>query len=220
MASRNARPNGKSNSRTTNGVGLATVARDRRFVRRSEQGDDRPWVVGRSSIHNRGVFARRPVRAGERIIDYVGELITKSEADRRGEVAASRARRTGGGAVYIFNLNKKFDIDGAFPWNTARLINHSCAPNCDVEIVKGRIWISALRDIDEGEELSFNYGFDLDDYESHPCRCGAESCIGYILGEEFWPDLQKKNQKRATTARRNGSGGVPRPQRGAKGERG
>lgn len=206
MGSQSTKSNGRSGSKSGNGTGLALSEPARRFVRRSEQGIDRPWVVGRSSIHNRGVFARRRIRAGEKVIDYVGELVTKSEADRRGEVAAARAMRTGGGAVYIFNLNKKYDIDGAFPWNTARLINHSCAPNCEVEIVKGRIWITALRDIEEGEELSFNYGFDLDDYESHPCRCGTKSCIGYILGEEFWPELEKKRRGAQKQKSRSGDG--------------
>ncbi len=150
-------------------------------------------VVRRSRIHNRGVFARKPIPAGTRIIEYVGERITKAEAQRRAEAALQRHRKdVDKGAVYIFELNKRYDIDGDVPYNTARFINHSCDPNCEVEIVRGRIWITALRDIAEGEELSYNYGYDLEDYEDHPCRCGAPRCPGYILAEEHWPRLRRK----------------------------
>ena len=151
---------------------------------------------GRAGLGGGAVFDPQPRgvrpardRSGEQIIDYVGEIVTKDESDRRGDIASARALRTGGGSVYLFTLNKKFDIDGAFPWNPARLINHSCDPNCEVHIVKGQIWILALKDIAAGEELSFNYGFDLEDFESHPCRCGAERCAGFIVAEEFWPEL-------------------------------
>lgn len=149
------------------------------------------WIVRRSAIHQRGVFAREDIAKGSPIIEYVGEKITKAESERRGNALASRAAKTGGAAVYIFTLNQRYDLDGGKPYNTARLINHSCDPNSEAFIERGRIWIYARRDIPKGEELSFNYGFDLETWEDHPCRCGTARCIGYILDEKYWPKLKR-----------------------------
>lgn len=154
-----------------------------------------PYVVVRgSAIHGRGVFARKYISAGTRIIEYVGEKITKAESERRAEVILNHSKqdRTKG-AVYIFTLNKRYDIDGNAAYNTARFINHSCHPNCEAQLIHGHIWIVALRDLNKGEELSYNYGYDMDSYEEHPCRCGSHNCIGYILAEEHWPKLKAKH---------------------------
>lgn len=149
------------------------------------------WIVRRSAIHQRGIFARADIPKGTPIIEYTGEKITKAESERRGNALAARAAKTGGAAVYIFTLNKTHDLDGSTASNTARLINHSCEPNCEAFISRGRIWIYAKHDIPEGEELSFNYGFGMDTWEDHPCRCGKPKCIGYILDEELWPKLRR-----------------------------
>jgi len=141
-----------------------------------------PWVRrGRSGIHGRGLFARRDIPAGTRVIEYVGERVTKAESDRRDGLRCARARRGGDGCVYIFELNQRHDLDGRVPWNLARLINHSCAPNCEPQIIRGHVWIVALRDIAAGEELSYDYGFDACHWREHPCRCGAPECIGHIV---------------------------------------
>lgn len=153
------------------------------------------WIVRSSSIHNRGIFARKDIGKDDPIIEYLGEKITKAESQRRGDALHAKSKKTGGAAVYIFTLNKKFDLDGAKGRNPARYINHSCAPNCEAYIGRGRIWIHALRDIKEGEELTYNYGFDVDTWEDHPCRCGSERCIGYIVAEDQWPQLLKAMQK-------------------------
>ncbi|MFH1399901.1 MAG: SET domain-containing protein-lysine N-methyltransferase [Nanoarchaeota archaeon] len=148
--------------------------------------------VNKSGIHNNGVFARMSIPKGTRIIEYVGERISKKESDRRSEATLERSKRdTTSGAVYIFELNKRYDIDGDVPHNTAKYINHSCLPNCEIEKVRGHIWIVASRDIDEGEELSYNYGYDMEDYQEHPCRCGAPNCVGYILDEDHWPKVRQ-----------------------------
>ncbi len=81
-------------------------------------------------------------------------------------------------------MNKKFDIDGNVSWNPARLINHSCDPNCETEGDDDHIWIEAMRDIKKGEELSYDYCFDVDDYEEHPCKCGSKNCCGFIVDEK------------------------------------
>lgn len=96
---------------------------------------------------------------------------------------------------YIFTLNNEEDLDGNVEWNPARFLNHSCAPNCDAELEDGHIWIIANRDINAGEELTFNYGFDLENYRDYPCRCGTLHCIGYIVAEEFFEHLRKQRSE-------------------------
>jgi hypothetical protein len=61
------------------------------------------------------------------------------------------------------------------------LINHSCAPNCRAETIRGRIWIIAQTDIAAGEELTFDYGYAFSEWRLHPCRCGAKTCAGFIV---------------------------------------
>mgnify|MGYP003678755978 CR=1 FL=1 len=148
---------------------------------------DSHWCeVRRSGIHGRGLFASKDILPETYIIEYVGDKITKAESDRRGWAQFDLAQETGDAAVYIFTLNKRYDIDGNVPENAARLINHSCEPNCEAYILKGKIWIK------KDEELYFNYGFDLENYEDHPCRCGSANCVGYICGEDYWGTLRRK----------------------------
>ena len=145
-----------------------------------------PWAKrGVSGIHGRGLYATRPIPAGTRIIAYDGERITKAESDRRELKRVAREKAGGDGCVYIFELNKRCDIDGSMAWNTARLINHSCAPNCRTEIIRGTIWIIAKRDIAEGEELFFDYRYGMEGWREHPCRCGTDRCVGYIVASEY-----------------------------------
>ena len=94
-------------------------------------------------------------------------------------------------------------FDGNVDWNTARLVNHSCEPNCEAQINEDvGIWLVALREIEDGEELTFNYGFDLEDYRKHPCHCGSRKCVGYIVGEDYWPKLRRKLKKKKAKAER------------------
>ena len=75
-------------------------------------------------------------------------------------------------------------MDGDFKFNTARLINHSCEPNCEVTGSGLKIWVYAIKDIKKDEELSYDYGFSYDaDYKNYPCKCKAKNCVGYILRE-------------------------------------
>lgn len=146
----------------------------------------------KSNVHGYGIFARMDIPARTRIIEYVGEKITKAESDRRGPKLVEYAKAHHElGAVYIFELNKKYDLDGHVHYNTAKYINHSCDPNCEAEIIRGKIWIIAKRDIKKNEELFYNYGYDLDTFEDHACRCGTSRCIGYIVDEEHWPRLKE-----------------------------
>lgn len=113
----------------------------------------------------------------------MGQWISKDESLKR--CIASNA--------YIFTLNEKVDLDGDVPWNPARFINHSCAPNCEAEQDGDHIWIIARRDIAAGEELSFNYGYDLVDYRDHPCHCGTADCVGFIVAEEFFDHVRQRS---------------------------
>lgn len=134
-----------------------------------------------SAIHGQGGFAQGDIPAGERLLEYVGEKIDKAES----------LRRCAENNEYIFYLDPKFDLDGKVDWNPARLLNHSCAPNSEALMLDGRLWIVSQRLIRAGEEITFNYGYDLTEYLDHPCACGSPGCVGYIVAEEFFPKLRR-----------------------------
>lgn len=157
-------------------------------------------TVKGSSIHHKGVFAARKIKKGEKIIEYIGEKISKKESIRRGDIVLeeSQGSKTKG-AVYIFNLTKKHDLDGNVPHNDARYINHTCAPNCEaIQDKDDKVWIVATEDIKTGAELSYNYGYDFEDFEDNKCRCGSSKCVGYILDEKYWSRLEKSKKRRVS----------------------
>ena len=143
-------------------------------------------VFKASPIHGLGGFAKAAIGKGTRVVEYVGERISKSESLRQCE----------GNNEFIFSLNDEQDLDGDVAWNPARLLNHSCAPNCDAESQDGHIWMVATRDIQAGEEITFNYGYDLVDYREYPCRCGAPGCVGYIVAEEYFEHVLSREASR------------------------
>jgi SET domain-containing protein len=140
-------------------------------------------VFAASAIHGVGAFAKVHIPPRIRVIEYLGERIAKAESLRRCEQNNE----------YIFALNELEDLDGNQDYNPARFINHSCAPNCDAELEDGRIWIISRKLINAGQEITFNYSFDLEDYRDHPCHCGAVGCVGYIVAEEFFDHVVKHN---------------------------
>lgn len=139
--------------------------------------------VRRSTVHGRGVFATRALAEGEQIIEYKGEVIDWEEAMRRHPHDPTDPNHT-----FYFHLDNGEVIDGAVRGNSARWINHACAPNCEAQEDDGRIFIHALRDIAAGEELFFDYRLILDGRHTakvkkeYACRCGAPSCRGTMLG--------------------------------------
>ena len=146
------------------------------------------YNVKKSNIDKRGLYASKNIKAGDKIIEYVGKLISKKETESNPKFDNERD-------IYLFNLNEKWDLDGDYHWNTARLINHSCNPNCEVEGKGLKLWISAIKDIKKGEELSYDYGFSYDDdYKAYPCRCGAKSCAGYIVRQGSRWRIKKKKK--------------------------
>ncbi len=144
--------------------------------------NDHPLVIFKKSpIHGWGGFARKEIKKGKRIIEYVGEKLTKEAAEQALEDQN----------CYVFTVNDDFDLDGSVDWNPARFINHSCKPNCESDVKKDRVWIYATKRIKKGEELAYNYGHDIDDYLDRPCQCGAKKCVGYMVAEEHFETLRK-----------------------------
>ena len=156
------------------------------------------WKVIQSKIHGKGIIATEKIKKGTKIIQYVGEKISKKEGDKRsGDRIEKYLKSNSSGSVYIFELNKNQDIDGNFSFNKARYINHSCNPNCEVDIIKDEIWISSIKNIKKGDELSYDYGytFDKDDYKDHECKCGSKYCIGYIISSDEWDKFLRHLKK-------------------------
>ena len=133
------------------------------------------YKIKKSKIDKNGLYARCDIKKGTRIIEYKGKIITSKESE-------TNPKFDNGKAIYLFNINKRFDLDGDYKFNTARLINHSCDPNCEVFGEGMKIWIFAMKNIKKNEELSYDYGFSFDeDYRNFPCRCKSNKCVGYII---------------------------------------
>ena len=142
-----------------------------------------------SNIDNRGLFASKNIKKGTKIIYYTGKIITKKQTENNPKFDNDKA-------IYLFNLNNRYDLDGDFTYNTARLINHSCDPNCEVEGKGLKLWISSIKDINKNEELTYDYGFSFDEnYRDFPCKCGSKNCCGYIVREGSRWRIKKKKKK-------------------------
>ncbi|MCO6483684.1 MAG: SET domain-containing protein-lysine N-methyltransferase [Flavobacteriales bacterium] len=141
-----------------------------------------------SKIHGQGVFATAPIKAGEEIVEYKGKL--RSHADVDEEYGGDDT-----GHTFLFILNEHYVIDANIGGNTARWINHSCAPNCKAYVIgdesddprKDRVVIEALRDIRAGEELTYDYDIQVEgpitkeERKLWACHCGAPNCTGTML---------------------------------------
>ncbi len=134
----------------------------------------------------RGLYAIKDIKEGTKIINYTGNIITKKQTEESKKFDNSKP-------IYLFNINSKYDLDGDVPWNTARLINHSCSNNCDYNGKGLKLWVVAIRDIKKGEELTCDYGFGFDeDYKQFPCKCASKNCCGYIVRAESRWRINKK----------------------------
>jgi SET domain-containing protein len=168
-------------------------------MRHAVRTDSPPYVVRRSKIHGNGVYASRAIPKGARIVEYLGERITHAEADSRYE-----EKGQDDGHTFLFVVNGRVVIDAGVEGNDARYINHSCAPNCETVIEGGRVYIEARRDIDEGEELGYEYGLtwestdDPDELANYACRCGAKECRGTMLDPEPLDRKRRQKAKRRT----------------------
>ena len=147
------------------------------------------YKQSKSNINRRGLFANKDIKKDTIIIHYIGKIITKKQTEED-------SKFDNGKAIYLFNINNKYDLDGDFSYNTARLINHSCNPNCQVESKGLKLWISSIRDIKKNEELSYDYGFSFDEnYKEFPCKCGSNNCCGYIVREGSRWRIKNKRKK-------------------------
>ena len=165
----------------------------------STNGTEPLYVVRKSGIHGRGVFAARYIRKGTRIAEYTGERISNREADRRYDDSRMKRHHT-----FLFTLDKKTVVDGAIATGggDASFINHSCDPNCEAIIRNKRIFIYAKRGIYPGTELAYDYQYertgenDEELEKFYVCRCGADNCRGTIMKPE-----KKKRPKRKRMTR-------------------
>ncbi len=138
--------------------------------------------VRRSGVHGKGVFAVAPIARGEQVIEYTGEVISWREALRRHPHDPLAPDHT-----FYFHVDDKHVIDAKVGGNSARWINHACAPNCEADEQDGRIFIKALRDVAPGEELFYDYGLVIDERytarlkKQFECRCGTTPCRGTLL---------------------------------------
>ncbi len=159
---------------------------------------DTPIKVRHSKIHGNGVFATRKIPAGARIIEYEGKRITEKQAEKRFGLDPENPFHT-----FFFSLESGKLIDGGDQGNDARWINHSCAPNCEAQEEKGRVFIHALRDIARGEELNYDYGLVIDEKmtkalkKAYECRCGSADCRGTMLALKRKPAATKKKVNRS-----------------------
>jgi hypothetical protein len=150
--------------------------------------------VRRSNVHGLGVFAAKPIPKGARIIEYVGERVSHGEADRRYEEKDANDSHT-----FLFIVDGKTVIDAGVDGNDARFFNHSCDPNCESTVEKRRVFIEAIRDIEAGTELTYDYQIQREDDdpenidEVFACRCGFPQCRGTML----WPTERKAKRKKA-----------------------
>jgi SET domain-containing protein len=143
----------------------------------------------KSGINNLGLFAKSDINKGEKVIEYKGRKFTHKQVEEDDRFDNSKA-------IYLFTLNERYVLDGDTKTNTAKYINHSCDPNCEVDIIKGKIWIIAIKDIKKGDELSYDYGFGYDaDFRQFPCKCGSKNCCGYIVRDDQRWRINRKYAK-------------------------
>jgi SET domain-containing protein len=142
--------------------------------------------VGKSPIEGTGVFAKRKIPRGTRIIEYIGDHVPINALYH--VIEEGKPSR-----IYGFALNDTTAIDGARNGNDARFFNHGCDPNCEPYNFDGHVYIYAMRDILQGEELTFDYKLGpvetaaglADAGFKYRCRCGAASCRGTLLAPAY-----------------------------------
>ncbi len=138
--------------------------------------------VRASGVHGKGVFALRPLAAGETVIEYTGAMLTWKAAQKRHPHNPAEPNHT-----FFFHIDDQHVIDGNDGGNAAKWINHACGPNCEADEQDGRVFIKALRDIEPGEELNYDYGLILEGRHTakvkkeFECRCGTPECRGTML---------------------------------------
>ncbi len=169
------------------------------------------FEVRHSAIHGYGVFALRRIRKGTTVTEYLGERVSHAEADARYEDKDPNDNHT-----FLFTVDARTVIDGGVDGNEARFINHGCDPNCESTTLDKRIFVEAIRTIQPGEELAYDYQIERDPEdppnvdEIFACRCGAAKCRGSMLVARKAPRKapRKKTARSGRTgkAKRRGAG--------------
>jgi hypothetical protein len=161
-------------------------------------------VVKRSRIHGRGVYAARRIRKGTRVIEYLGERISHEVADARYDL-----KDDNDGHTFLFVVDDDICIDAGVGGNPARFINHKCDANCETIIDNKRVFIEAIRTIEPGEELGYDYQLtwestdDPAELKLYECRCGSANCRGTML--DVTPlDEKRRAEKKKQAARKAG----------------
>jgi uncharacterized protein len=148
--------------------------------------------VRRSRMHGLGVFAAHLISRGTRIIEYLGERVTHEEADRR-----YAHKDTADNHTFLFIVDARTVIDAGVNGNAARFVNHACEPNCESVIENRRVFIDAIRNIEPGEELTYDYQIqreadDPPDIDAvFACQCGFQRCRGTML----WPPRRRARRR-------------------------
>lgn len=172
-------------------------------MHRAARTDAPLYTVRRSQIHGNGVYAARAIPKGTRIVEYLGDRITHAQADARYE-----AKGQDDGHTFLFVVSNRVVIDAGVGGNDARFINHSCDPNCETVIEGGRVYIEALRDIEPGAELGYEYGLtwettdDPDELANYACRCGAATCRRTMLDPVPLDKQRKQEARRRATKKK------------------
>lgn len=119
----------------------------------------------KSKLHGYGIFALETINKNKRIIDYAGELISNKQSESREDRYLKK------GCIWVFRVNRNWSRDAAVGGNDARFINHSCTPNCWIEVdAKTKtIWVRASKTIRKGQELVYDYNTEGD--KVIPCKC-------------------------------------------------
>jgi uncharacterized protein len=160
-------------------------------------------VVKRSRIHGRGVYAARRIRKGTRVIEYLGERISHDVADARYDL-----KDDNDGHTFLFVVDDDICIDAGVGGNPARFINHKCDANCETIIDNKRVFIEAIRTIEPGEELGYDYQLtwestdDPAELKLYECRCGAATCRGTMLDVTPLDEKRKAEAKKKKAARK------------------
>lgn len=162
--------------------GRQGTAKSAARLRNTSSTEGLSFEVRQSTIQGRGAFATRRIRAGQRIVEYTGERIDQAEGDRRYAEDGMGRHHT-----FLFTLDDDLLIDGGRGGNASRFLNHSCAPNVEAVIDGDAIYFHALKNIQPGTELTFDYKYERTDAHTaedeafYACRCGAPTCRGTIL---------------------------------------
>jgi uncharacterized protein len=165
-------------------------------------------IVKSSALHGAGVYTTAPIEKGSRVLEYTGPRLSARECE--GMYADTEV-------TYLFAMDdENVIIDG---FGMAAFVNHACDPNCETDQIDDRIWIIALRDIQRGEELTYDYNlFDGDPGEYAPCYCGLKGCRGTMFSKEEIARQKRILRKRA--ARRKARKGIKAsPQRTRRAQR-